>query len=218
MRVSRRGQISLEFMLIMGIMIVMLAYSINSATFSRDSPSYQTLQLQVAVEEKNLASSISNAMSQVYSMGPGSKATTYVKINYLRRANYLRKAWNIEDPVVFITYGPNGDRNGTYVVVVNGTGTANLYLTGDEKNTFWSPSLAPIDCLENQTCWEDTGLGNSVQVNIGGSTKTFYGLKIAPDAIPSELKIVVEWNPDAKTYFSFNETTGEIKININVGG
>jgi uncharacterized protein (UPF0333 family) len=218
MRLSRRGQISLEFMLVMGIMIVMLAYSVNSATFSRDSPSYQTLQVQVAVEEKNLASAISNAMSQVYSMGPGSKTTTYVKINYLRRASYLEKAWSLKAPIVFITYGTNGDRNGTYVVVLNGTGVTNVYLSGGNKNTFWSPSLAPVNCLTNQTCWGDTGLGNSVQLNIGGSVTTVYGLKVSPQKLPPEVKIVAEWNPDRKTYFSFNETTGELWININPGG
>ncbi|WP_297073448.1 class III signal peptide-containing protein, partial [Thermococcus sp.] len=36
---KRRGQISLEFMLVFAIMLIMLLYSVRNVTFSSDSPS-----------------------------------------------------------------------------------------------------------------------------------------------------------------------------------
>jgi len=210
----RRGQISLEFLLIFGVLMIMLVYSLRVVTFTNDSPSVDVLRIQVALEEKSLADVISNTINQVYAQGPGSKATSYAKIFYLGNPGYLEKAWGVKDPRVLITYGSLGVRYGTYVAVLNGTGNTTLILGGGNKNVLQSASFYRRNLLENGTVWN----GTAVTVNVNGTSRQIYGLVMAPSYLPHVLRIVVEWNPDTGEAWEFNRTTGEIRININPGG
>ncbi|NJE30390.1 class III signal peptide-containing protein [Thermococcus sp. 18S1] len=93
MKIARRGQVSLEFMLVFGIMLILLLYSVNSITFQQGSTSTETLKMQVLLEEKSLANAIAGTIAQVYAQGPGAKSTTYVKVTYLAEPDYLQKAF-----------------------------------------------------------------------------------------------------------------------------
>ncbi|NJE85583.1 class III signal peptide-containing protein [Thermococcus sp. CX2] len=210
MQKARRGQISLEFMLIFGIMLILLLYSVNNITFREGSTSIETLRIQVSLEEKNLANAISNTISQVYAQGPGAKSTTYVKLTYLRDAGMLEKALNLESPKIFITYGNySSDGNGTYVTVT-GTGFTPV-LTGGNKNVFWSRSMYQAVPYGNSSVWSPSG-----SITVG--TITLYGLEIDPTNLPPTLKIVVEWNPEQPESWTFDSAKGELRININPGG
>ena len=211
---KRRGQISLEFMLVFAIMLVMLLYSIRATTFNESSPSVGTLGVEVAIEEKHLANAISNTISQVYAQGPGSKATSYVRLVYLRNGKYLEKALSVKNPRVFLTYGhlPGASENGTYVMVVNGTGVTTLFLNGGEKNVFVSPSMFQGDFVFNTSVWNPD---SSYTFSIGGNTKSLHGIALSPSSLPSYLKIVVEWNPDRPNSWTYSQ--GELMININPG-
>jgi len=211
----KKGQVSIEFLFVFAVLLVLLAYSIQNTTFQEGSPSVETLQVQIAIEEKGLANAISGAISQVYSQGPGSKTTAYVKLVYLRKPDYLKKAWGVTDPVVFITYGSlPGYENGTYVMVLNGNKTTEVILTGGNKNAFWSWAMYQRDLVSDENVWG----GSSARVNIENETRTVYGLRLNPSGIPPVVKIVVEWNPDLPNSWTFNSTAGEIRININPGG
>ncbi|ASJ01183.1 class III signal peptide-containing protein [Thermococcus gorgonarius] len=201
---SRKGQVSLEFLFVFTIMIVLLAYSINNVTFREGSASVENLKIQVALEEKNLANAISNTISQVYAQGPGSKATSYIHVNYLKDPQMLEKATGVKSPRVFITY-----RNGTFITIT-GTGSA-VVLAGPNKNTFWSESMYRKILSSNSSIWSPSG-----SVNMDSTTA--YGLEINPNDLPPTLRIVVEWNPDVPDSWEFNSTAGEIRININPGG
>ncbi|WP_297498271.1 class III signal peptide-containing protein, partial [Thermococcus sp.] len=50
----KRGQISLEFLLVFGVLMVMLLYSVRSVTFTGGT-SQQVLTIQTALEEKSVA-------------------------------------------------------------------------------------------------------------------------------------------------------------------
>ncbi|NJE45866.1 class III signal peptide-containing protein [Thermococcus sp. GR7] len=209
MKKAKRGQVSLEFMLIFGIMLILLLYSVNNVTFREGSTSTETLRIQVSLEEKNLANAISNTISQVYAQGPGAKSTTYVRLTYLRDAGLLEKALNLESPRIFITYGNySNDGNGTYVTVT-GTGF-NLVLSGGDKNIFWSRSMYQAVLYDNPSIWSPLG-----SITIGADT--IYGLEIDPNDLPATLKIVVEWNPDNPNSWMFDSTKGELRINIKAG-
>ncbi|WP_456367036.1 class III signal peptide-containing protein [Thermococcus sp.] len=209
----RRGQSSLEFMFVFGIMLILLVYSFNNTTFRQGSPSQGTLSMQIALEEKNLASSISNAIDQAYAQGPGSKSTLRVRLTYLRQPYYLEKGLGVTDPRIFITYGPYNDANGTYVTVINGTGVTNAVLSGGGKTVFWAESFYQKDLLGNSSVW-----GASATLNINGTAYTLYGLVLPPKGLPPVLTVVVEWNPDLPDRWLFNQSSGEIRININPGG
>ncbi|NJE62029.1 class III signal peptide-containing protein [Thermococcus sp. 21S7] len=211
-----KGQISLEFLLIFGLLTILLLYSIRNTSFSEGSPSVENLRIQIALEEKSLANAISNTISQVYAQGPGSKATTYVALTYLRNPSYLEKGLDVTDPQIFITYGPLGGRgDGTYVGIINGTGTAILYTEGDDKNVVWSMGIYSRDLSTNTSVW---GVPSEAKIVIGGVPFVFKGLSISPDQLNSTLKIVVEWNPDRGDSWFYNTTAKELRININPGG
>ena len=212
---GKKGQISLEFLFIFAILLILLAYSVKNTTFQQGSQSIETLRVQIALEEKELANTISGAISQAYSQGPGSKTTVYVKLVYLRKPYYLEKVWGVADPMIFVTYGQHlNDGNGTYVMILNGTGTTKVILTGGNKNTFWTRALYQRDLLGNSTVWG----GSSASVDFGTGVTTVYGLRLDPSTIPQVLKVVVEWNPDLPNSWVFNSTAGELMININPGG
>jgi uncharacterized protein (UPF0333 family) len=123
MRIARRGQVSLEFMLVFGVMLVLMLYSVNSITFQHGSTSTDTLSMQVLLEEKNLANAIAGTIAQVYAQGPGAKSTTYVKVTYLAEPDYLQK-----------TFGTTTVKIGSVSnSIVVGTGDK-LYLGGENKN------------------------------------------------------------------------------------
>jgi len=212
---GKKGQVSLEFLFVFAILLILLAYSVRNTTFQQGSQSIETLRVQIALEEKELANTISGAISQAYSQGPGSKTTVYVKLVYLRKPYYLEKVWGVTDPVVFVTYGQHlTDGNGTYVIVINGTGTTNVVLTGGDKNAFWTRALYQRDLMWNSTVWG----GSSASVDFGTGATTVYGLRLNPSTIPPVIKVVVEWNPDLPNSWAFNSTSGELRININPGG
>jgi len=211
---KRRAQISLEFLFIFGVFMIMLVYSLQVVTFAKNSPSVDALRIQVALEEKGLANALSSAVSQVYAQGPGSKTTCYVKVFYLRSPGYLEKAWGVKEPRVLVTYGSLGNGYGTYVAVLNGTGDNVLILGGGDKNVLWSPALYHRNLLDNGSVWGYSG----VSVTINGTNRLIYGLVVSPSRLPHVIRIVVEWNPDENETWEFNETTGEIRININPGG
>lgn len=208
----KKGQVSLEFMFVFALMLVLLVYSVRNTTFDQGTVSVDNLRVQIALEEKNLANAISNTINQVYSQGPGSKATTYVKLSYLRYPAYLEKAWGVQSPRIFITYGQlsgGSSDNGTYVTV-SGTGF-NPILSGGDKNVLWSRSMYQAILYNNQSVWSPAG-------SISIDSSTVYGLEIDPANLPVTLKIVVEWNPDNPDSWTFDSKKGELRININPGG
>ncbi|WP_198362179.1 class III signal peptide-containing protein [Thermococcus barossii] len=210
MLIKKRGQVSLEFMLIFGMMLILLLYSVNNITFREGSTSTETLRIQISLEEKNLANAISNTISQVYAQGPGAKSTTYVRLTYLRDPEMLRKGLNINNASLFITYGNySTEGNGTYITVTGTNVTA--VLTGGDKNVFWSRGMYQAVLYTNSSVWAPSG-----SLTFGSST--VYGLSIDPATLPATLEIVVEWNPDNPNSWAFDSTTGELHININPGG
>ena len=202
----RRAQISLEFILIFGIMLILLAYSINNVTFSQESQSNELLRVQVSLEAKGFSNSISNTISQVYAQGPGSKATTHVTLRYLTDEDYLKKSFNLSgNPEIFITY-----LNGTYVGIIDTTNTT-LVTSGTAKNTFWSQSLYRTNLMGS------TGFTPHGTATYSGSTVN--GLLISnPSQLPTNLVIVVEWIPGNGNTWKLDMTTGELRINIDPGG
>jgi uncharacterized protein (UPF0333 family) len=215
---ARRGQISLEFMFVFAVILILLTYSVNNVTFKNGATSAETLQVQISLEEKNLANVVSNTITQVYSQGPGSKATSYVRLVYLRDPTYLQKALKVSNPQLFVTYGTLGSQgNGTYVMVINGSGTTNVELTGGNKNAFWSRGLYNSNTLINSSAWTSDS-GTTATIIINGTSTTVYGLVLPTQGLPGELKVVVEWNPDKPESWLFNGTAGEIRVNINPGG
>ncbi|QDA30677.1 class III signal peptide-containing protein [Thermococcus indicus] len=202
-----RGQVTLEFLFIFGLLTILLLYSVRNTSFSEGSPSVENLRIQVALEEKSLANAIANTISQVYAQGLGSKATTYVKVTYLNKESYLSRAYGYEQPIVKIFMINASDRNnpsgisaGILVSVTeNREGPA---VSGDDKNAFFTPMLY------NYT-------GNAIKVKFFSEEDTRTP-KISD--IPSDLRIVVEWNPDEPADMEYNETSGTLWININPGG
>lgn len=208
----KKGQVSLEFLLVFGVMLVLLLYSVRNVTFNESSPSTETLRIQVSLEEKNLANAISTTISQVYSQGPGAKATSYVKLTYLRDSQMITKALKVVDPKIFITYGNYTDEgNGTYVTVT-GTGAVPV-LEGGNKNVFWSRAMYQAVLYSNQSVWSPRG-----SITLGSTTA--YGIEVSPEELPPTLKIVVEWNPGSpeRESWNFDPDKGELRININPGG
>ncbi|NJF25537.1 class III signal peptide-containing protein [Thermococcus sp. Bubb.Bath] len=126
----RRGQVSLEFMFIFSIIAILLVYSINNTTFKQGSASVDTMTVQVALEGKHVINTISGTISQVYSQGPGSKATTYVSVSYLSDKDMLLKTFNSSN--ITIT------QVGTNVSITIGD---KAITTGDKKNTFTTTTI-----------------------------------------------------------------------------
>jgi uncharacterized protein (UPF0333 family) len=126
----RRGQVSLEFMFIFAIIAILLVYSINNTTFKQGSASVDTMAVQVALEGKHVVNAISGTISQVYSQGPGSKATSYVSVSYLSDRDMLLKTFNSSNITIIHT--------GSNVSITIGN---KAITTGDKKNTFTTTTL-----------------------------------------------------------------------------
>ncbi|NJE05780.1 class III signal peptide-containing protein [Thermococcus sp. M36] len=200
----RRGQISLEFMLVFGILLILMVYSVNNITFQSGSPSTENLRIQVSLEEKALANAISGTVSQVYAQGAGAKATSYVKLTFLRNPQYLSSGLGITGPQIFISYA-----NGTYVTVT-GNGYVPI-MKGGNKTVFWSRALYSKTLYNDSQVWSPSG---SITVN----TTTMYGIVIDPTTIPAVLKVVVMWDPASTDSWVYDPNLGELKITINPGG
>ncbi|WP_457741969.1 class III signal peptide-containing protein [Thermococcus sp.] len=205
---KKRGQISLEFMLVFGIMLLMLVYSINNASFKGGSSSAQTLQLQVLLEEKGIANVIAGAIDQVYSQGPGSKVTVYAHFDLLRDEYYLKKAFGYSLPVVNITLLGNGSP------LLPAGSTGGVILVGVNQI-----NATPVVAGTNKTAVE---VGTFYPYNGTSLSLAFYPAEVPNTPhisdIPPTMKIIVQWNPDQAPSLTFNSTTGALYININPGG
>ncbi|NPA48190.1 MAG: hypothetical protein GXO14_06065 [Thermococci archaeon] len=212
---ARRAQISLEFMLIIALGMILLLYSVNSVTFKSGTSGQTTLQINVGLEEKSLASAISSTISQVYAQGPGAKATTYVHLIYLRNAKYLERALGTAStPEVLITYGEYlGKGNGTMVCV--GIPNSTLIINQTNRTVFWSYSLYQKSLYDNQSIWSPQG---SLTLRYTNTSPEFtvYGIALKPSDLPGNLKVVVTWDPGEGNVWSY--TNGTLSININPGG
>jgi len=212
---ARRAQISLEFMFIIAIGLILLLYSVNNVTFKKGTAGQATLQINVGLEEKSLASTISGTISQVYAQGPGSKATTYIHITYLRNSGYLEKALGVNTtPIVFITYGEYlGKGNGTIVCV--GLPNETLVINQTNRTVFWSYSLYQKNLYGNQSIWSPQG-SLTLRYTNTSSSFTVYGISLKPSDLQGNIKVVVTWNPNEGNSWSY--TNGTLSININPGG
>ncbi|AEH24746.1 hypothetical protein PYCH_10650 [Pyrococcus yayanosii CH1] len=126
----RRGQMSLEFMVIFSLLLIMLFYSVNNLAFTQGTIAQTQLTVEVALEAKQVATTIAGTISQVYAQGPGSKATSYVSLRYLSNTYYLERAFSSSQ--VQIAY-----INGSVRVTIGDTPITN----GPDKNTFSAPTL-----------------------------------------------------------------------------
>ncbi|MFA4663094.1 hypothetical protein [Pyrococcus kukulkanii] len=201
----RRGQISLELMFLMIVFMLILVYSLRLVTFTSSS-SQDVIALQIGIEAKGFASAISNAISQVYAQGPGAKVTVNYRLTYLRDKEYLSKAFALNNPTIAISY-----LNGTYVMLLNGSGTILVNLRGPYKNVFWANSLYKEDILTNTSVFPDI----IPNVNFDGNMVNLACIKIPPSNLPKIVKIVVEWDPDNSESWVYNVTSGELVIKIN---
>jgi len=229
----KRGQVSLEFMMVFAIMLILLLYSVQNVTFSKGTPSTENLRIQVSLEEKNLANAISTTISQVYAQGPGAKSTAYVKLTFLRDPKMLSKALDVDDPVIVVTYGYNPDNlidpqkkgNGTYVTVLPRTGEYNTSFYGGDKKVFWSASLYQktlcnvSETVNGVSTWYPLDRRSIVGTNpCRPGFSEIYGLRMDPTELPPVLEIVVTWDPTKIDSWEFNSTEGVLYININPGG
>jgi len=202
----RKGQMTLEFLFIFAVGMVLLLYSVNSATFQRGQSSTTSLNLKICLDEKNLASTISDAITQVYSQGPGAKVTAFASLSYLSNLAFVERATGLSNPRIFITYGQlaNMSYNGTIVGLYGSNG--GLVFGGDNRNTFWERGMFQKNLTANSSVW-----------NPSSSVDGYYGISIDPAAVPSHLKIVVEWNPVKPVEWVYNSTSGTLYINIREG-
>ena len=75
---DNRGQISLEYLLIFAVsLILLITFTLPIAEFGLE----KTLDVSNTLNVKSEISKMSNAISQVYSEGQGSKQTLYLNLN-----------------------------------------------------------------------------------------------------------------------------------------
>ena len=78
MLMDNKGQVSLEYLLIFAIsLILLIAFTLPIAHFALE----KTLDVSNALDAKSELSKLSNAISQVYSEGQGSKQTVFLTVN-----------------------------------------------------------------------------------------------------------------------------------------
>jgi uncharacterized protein (UPF0333 family) len=196
---GRRGQITLEFLLIFGILMIMLLYSARSITFN-EATSRQTLLMQAVIEEKSVANTIAGAIDQVYAQGPGAKVTVYTRFSILRNKDYVEKAFNLSSPVVeFMLIGendslfPSGAVNSVLAVGVSNSGSQPI-LEGEARTGDWVLTL----------------------FRYNGTSPSRFEVKLQPSQIPPVMTVVVEWNPNKPVSMTYNSTTSTLHINLRV--
>ncbi|WP_297509193.1 class III signal peptide-containing protein [Thermococcus sp.] len=197
----KRGQISLEFLLVFGILLIMLLYSARSMTFNNTS-SREALLMQVAVEEKSTANIIASAIDQVYAQGPGSKVTVYAHFTLLRNGDYLKKAFNLTSPVINIILAgendplfPAGASNSIVAVAVSNQGNEPI-ISGSNRTGVWVQTF----------------------LKYNATSHTRFEVNFTPSTLPPVMKVVVEWNPAQPISLVYNSTSSTLHINIRVKG
>lgn len=78
MILDNKGQVSLEYLLIFAIsLIILIAFTMPIANFGLE----KTLDVSNSLDAKSELSKLSNAISQVYGEGQGSKQTVFITVN-----------------------------------------------------------------------------------------------------------------------------------------
>jgi uncharacterized protein (UPF0333 family) len=195
----RRGQISLEFLFVFAILMIMLLYSAKYVTFN-SSTSAQTLAVQTVIEEKSVANVIGSAIDQVYAQGPGAKVTVYARFSLLRNTEYLKRAFNLTNPVVYLmligensTLFPPGAMNSVIAVGVADNGTVPV-LNGADRTGVWVQTF----------------------LKYNSTTTPQIVVPLNPSNIPPVIKVVVQWDPAEPVSMVYNSTTSTLEINIRV--
>ncbi|NJE50084.1 class III signal peptide-containing protein [Thermococcus sp. 9N3] len=197
----RRGQISLEFMLVFSIMLIMLLYSVKNVGFDSSSPSSGTLAIQIALEEKSVANVIAGAIDQVYAQGPGSKVTVYAHFNLLRNSEYLSKAFNLTSPQVQLLFIGTRDR---------------LFPIGAE-NSVIAVAVAESGSKPTLSGPDRTGVWVQTYFLYNSTTQSKFMVPLNPADVPGTMRIVVEWNPELPVSMAYNATSKTLYINIKPG-
>jgi len=197
----RRGQISLEFLFVFAILMVMLLYSARYVSFS-SSTSAQTLALQTVIEEKSVANVIGGAIDQVYAQGPGSKVTVYARFSLLRNPSYLKNAFNLTNPVVYIMLiGENSslfppDASNSVVAVGVANNGSNPVIEGADRTGVWVQTF----------------------LKYNSTTRPQIVVPLNPSNIPPVIKVVVQWDPTKPLSMTYNSTSSTLEINLRVNG
>ena len=195
----RRGQISLEFLFVFTILMIMLLYSAKYVTF-RSSASSQTLAVQTVIEEKSIANVIGGAIDQVYAQGPGSKVTVYAHFSLLRNSEYLKNAFNLTSPVVYIM------------------------LIGEKSSLFPSEAMNSVVAVGVANNGSIPVLGGADRTGVWVQTFLKYNSTTTPEIIvplnpaniPPVVKVVVQWDPNEPVTMVYNSTSSTLEINIRV--
>lgn len=197
----KRGQISLEFLLVFGVLMVMLLYSVRSVTFTGGT-SQQVLTIQTALEEKSVANTIAGAINQVYSQGPGAKVTVYARFTILRSGESLKRAFNLTSPVVEIMLLGENDplfpadaSNSVIAVAVSDQGKEPV-ISGQNRTGVWAQTF----------------------LRYNATSPTRFEVNLTPPNVPPVMRVVVEWNPDRPVSMVYNSTTATLHINVRVNG
>jgi uncharacterized protein (UPF0333 family) len=95
---DNKGQISLEYMLIFAVsLILLIAFTLPIAEFGLE----KTLDVSNTLNVKSELSKMSNAISQVYSEGQGSKQTIYLSleksVNVKITNSYISTSFRLSD-------------------------------------------------------------------------------------------------------------------------
>ncbi|AIU69572.1 hypothetical protein TEU_04020 [Thermococcus eurythermalis] len=198
----RRGQISLEFMLVFSIMLIMLLYSIKNVGFDESSPSSETLAVQIALEEKSVANVIAGAVDQVYAQGPGSKVTVYAHFNLLRNSKYLKKAFGLTSPQVQLMF----------------LGTEDSLFPVEAENSVIAVAVAESGSDPVISGSTRTGVWVQTYFLYNSTSKPRFLVSLSPNDVPSMMKVVVEWNPSEPVSMAYDRASRTLKINIRPGG
>ena len=195
----RRGQISLEFLFVFTILMIMLLYSAKYVTF-KSSTSSQALAIQTVIEEKSVANVIGGAIDQVYAQGPGSKVTVYARFSLLRNSEYLKNAFNLTSPVVYVMLiGENSNLFPPKAInSIVAVGVAN------------NGSTPVIDGPNKTGTWVQTFF------RYNSTTMPEIVVPLSPSTLPPVVKVIVQWDPNKPVTMVYNSTSSTLEINIRV--